>query len=83
MALLSDLKLMTFSGEDVLTFLQGYFTCDLGELQQHTYQPTAVTSLKGRVIANGWGHLDSDRCLSWILHHSLTGRVADFMKHGN
>lgn len=80
MALLSDLKVMTFCGEDVLTFLQGYFTCDLGGLQQNSYQPTAVTSLKGRVIANGWCHLDNDRQVSWILHHSLTEAVAQFMK---
>ncbi|MFV2091314.1 MAG: folate-binding protein YgfZ [Pseudomonadales bacterium] len=80
MALLNEAQALTFTGEDVLSFLQGYFTCDLSRLREDSYTPTALTNLKGRVVANGWSHLGAEHQVNWILHRSLTARVAEFMK---
>lgn len=79
-ALLTDLSVLTFTGPDVLGFLQGYLTCDLDALEDGSFHPTALTNIKGRVVANGWVAQRSDQTIDWIIHVSLADRVAGFMK---
>jgi folate-binding protein YgfZ len=54
MVLLDDLAVLTFRGADVLTFLQGYLTCDTLALAPGRQQATALCNIQGRVIAFGW-----------------------------
>lgn len=52
---------------------------DLDRLQDEAYHPTALTNIKGRVVANGWCHLRDSQTLDWVLHESLSERVLAFM----
>ncbi len=65
-----DLILQTLSGPDAANFLQGYVTCDLETLALQDAMPMAFTSLKGRVIANGW-IFGSPSEVSFIVHQSV------------
>ncbi len=65
-----DLILQTLSGPDAANFLQGYVTCDLEMLVLQDAMPMAFTSLKGRVIANGW-IFGSPSEVSFIVHQSV------------
>lgn len=50
----NHLAYATLTGPSLRTFLQGYITCDLDDLQPGTALPMAITEIKGRVVANGW-----------------------------
>ena len=45
---------LDFTGPDAATFLQGYLTADLDDINPRTALPTACCNLKGRVVASGW-----------------------------
>lgn len=79
-ALVTDLSVLTFAGQDVTAFLQGYLTSDLGDLADGDYHLAALTNIQGRVVANGWCHQRDSSTLDWIVHATLADRVAAFMK---
>ena len=56
-------------GQNAATFLQGYVTNDMAELSESIAKPTAITDIKGRVVANGWVYGDSDG-VHLIVHES-------------
>lgn len=80
LAYLPDLAVTRFDGADAATFLQGYFTCDTADLAPGVLTPTALCSLKGRVVLDGWctPGADGDRIVL-VLHRSLAGRLAEFL----
>lgn len=45
---------LAIEGSDAAAFLQGYLTSDTEQLIADQGQHTALTTLKGRVLANGW-----------------------------
>ncbi|MDV6345653.1 folate-binding protein YgfZ [Nitrosomonas sp. Is37] len=57
---LSNFGLIHFSGEEVLTFLQGQLTCDLRKIDHQTAQYGSYCTPKGRILANFiiWSHAD-------------------------
>ena len=81
LAYLPDLAVTRFDGADAATFLQGYFTCDTADLAPGVLTPTALCSLKGRVVLDGWctPGADGDRIVL-VLHRSLAGRLAEFLE---
>ena len=60
----------TLTGPNLRTFLQGYITCDLDDLQPGTALPMAITEIKGRVVANGWV-LEKEEHLVLLIHASV------------
>ena len=56
-------------GPNLRTFLQGYITCDLDDLQSGLAMPMAITEIKGRVVANGWV-LEEGEHLVLLVHAS-------------
>ena len=51
---LPNLAALQLVGADAATFLQGYLTADMSEIEPHAGLPMAWCTLKGRVLANGW-----------------------------
>ena len=70
---------MTIEGPDASSFLQGYVTCDLDELDSDHGLPMAFTDFKGRVIANGWC-FGSVQALSAIVHESVVEAVESHLQ---
>jgi len=64
------LTLKSLAGPDAASFLQGYVTCDVESINSETAVPMAFTSLKGRVIANGW-MFGSPAEVNFIVHQSV------------
>ena len=60
----------SLAGPDAASFLQGYVTCDVESINSETAVPMAFTSLKGRVIANGW-MFGSPAEVNFIVHQSV------------
>lgn len=67
---MENLGILSITGEDAASFLQGYVTSDLDEVEEKCGAPTALTDIKGRVLANGW-HFGSSECVSLVIHASL------------
>jgi len=81
LAYLRELAVVRFQGADVDRFLQGYLTCDTADLRPGQLTPTALCSLKGRVVMNGWcTPLADEEAVLLVLHQSLTARLAEFLK---
>jgi folate-binding protein YgfZ len=81
LAYLPELAVVRFQGSDVDRFLQGYLTCDTADLAPGQLTPTALCSLKGRVVMNGWcTPLPEEEAVLLILHASLSARLAEFLK---
>lgn len=78
-ALVETLRPLRFQGPDVVNFLQGYLTIDLEGLREGTPRLTALTNLKGRVVATGWCQLRGSDQLDWLIHADLTETVSSFM----
>ncbi|MEE8077538.1 MAG: hypothetical protein V3T18_00970, partial [Pseudomonadales bacterium] len=78
--LLDDLKALTFTGADVIAFLQGYFTCDCSRLTRERMQSAAICNLQGRVVAHGWCYLSADDQVTWLVHHSLEEILLQFLR---
>jgi len=78
-AVLEHLRTLRFTGADVENFLQGYLTIDLNRLADGAPHLTALTNLKGRVVANGWCRFDGQQTVDWLVHESLAERVIEFM----
>ncbi len=79
-ALLPDLSVLRFAGSDAETFLQGYLTIDTSRIQDAEPVFAALTSLKGRVVASGWCIRPAAGVLDWVVHASLSERIAGFMR---
>lgn len=62
------------SGPNLRTFLQGYITCDLDDLQPGAALPMAITEIKGRVVANGWVSEKAEQ-LALFIHSSVVDIV--------
>ena len=62
------------SGPNLRTFLQGYITCDLDDLQPGSALPMAITEIRGRVVANGWVSVKADQ-LVLLIHASVVDIV--------
>lgn len=69
---------LTVSGIDAAKFLQGYVTCDLDTIQPREGLPTALTEIKGRVIANGWCY-GTPTEVSLMFHESLVETVKNHL----
>ena len=80
LAWLPELSAVRFAGSDARKFLQGYLTCDTADLADGRLIPTALCSLKGRVVMNGWCATAGDQDVTLVLHRSLTARLARFLK---
>ena len=72
-------RVLTFSGADASSFLQGYLTCDTDELVTHAALPGAFTNLKGRVVANGWVWGNSNE-VQVLVSTSLGEKLGEFLK---
>ena len=70
---------MTVAGPNAAGFLQGYVTCDLGDLHPGTAMPMALTDLHGRVIANGWALGDRNE-VALVIHPSLVDAIRLHLK---
>jgi len=81
LAYLPELAVVRFQGSDVDRFLQGYLTCDTADLTPGQLTPTALCSLKGRVVMNGWcAPLAEEEAVLLVLHASLSARLGEFLK---
>lgn len=72
-------RVLTFSGKDASSFLQGYLTCDTDQLTAHQALPGAFTNLKGRVVANGWVWGSSTE-VQFLISASLGEKLGEFLK---
>lgn len=70
----NHLAYVTLTGPNLTTFLQGYITCDLDDLQVGLAMPMAITEIRGRVVANGWVLQDAE-CLVLVIHASVVEKV--------
>ena len=75
---MAHLGILTIEGVDAATFLQGYVTSDLDEVQNEYGAATALTDIKGRVLANGW-HYGTKEKISLVLHASLLDPIAEHL----
>ncbi|MEM6707643.1 MAG: hypothetical protein AAF648_02540 [Pseudomonadota bacterium] len=77
----ADLTLggLAIVGPDAAGFLQGYLTHDVEASAADSAQPTALTTLKGRVLANGWALREQDRVLL-VIEAGLVLGVAEFLR---
>lgn len=81
LAYLPELTVVRFQGADVDRFLQGYLTCDTADLTPGQLTPTALCSLKGRVVMNGWcTPLEDQEAVLMVLHESLSARLGEFLR---
>lgn len=71
---------LRFSGPDARTFLQGYLTSDTSDLSADRLDPTAICSLKGRVVINGWCCGLEAHDVRLLVHRSLVPRLTDFLR---
>lgn len=67
-------QLLSLTGTDAQTFLQNYVTSDVDSCTAEQALPTALVTLQGRVIANGWVFGTSER-MNLFVHHSVVERV--------
>lgn len=73
-----SLASLTVSGIDAAKFLQGYVTCDLDSIQPKQGLPSALTEIKGRVIANGWC-FGIPTQVTLVFHQSLVQTVKNHL----
>lgn len=67
---MDSLAILRITGKDASSFLQGYVTNDLNLIEPQIGLPTALTNIKGRVIANGWFFGDANT-VSLVVHASV------------
>ena len=66
---------LDFAGPDAASFLQGYLTADLDQLERCRALPMALCNLKGRVVANGWVAGEPNH-VRLLVHPSVTENLA-------
>lgn len=72
------LAITSLIGRNAADFMQGYVTSDMDELSESSARPTAVTDIKGRVIANGWVY-GGPEVVHLLIHESTVTRVHDHL----
>ena len=80
LAWVPELALLRFEGSNARAFLQGYLTCDTGDLDPQRLLPTALCNLKGRVVMNGWCAPAGDEDVLLVLHASLVEKLTAFLE---
>lgn len=75
---MANLGIFTIEGVDATSFLQGYVTSDLDFIESQSGTPTALTDIKGRVLANGW-HYGHKEKVSLVVHSSLLEPVSQHL----
>lgn len=75
---MTDFCVMTLTGEQAAKFLQGQVTCDVDKLTAATFQPTAISNLKGRVDFGVWLKRIDDTAFDIVLSADC---AADFAQH--
>jgi folate-binding protein YgfZ len=80
LVVMDDLEVLSFTGSDVRSFLQGYFTCDTSTITSDTLSPAAICNLKGRVTAFGWAATVEETQLTWIVPRSVVPKLQTFLK---
>lgn len=75
---MSSLVSLRVEGIDAAKFLQGYLTSDVESMQPQLGAPTALTDIKGRVIANGWCY-GTPACVTIVFHNSLVETVKNHL----
>lgn len=76
--LLSDFRIVHFSGADAAAFLQGYVTCDTTKLSPTLASAGAFCDLRGRVVANGW-LWGAAEAVSLLVHASCCEPLIGFL----
>ena len=72
---------LSLTGVDAASFMQGYVTADLDEINDARAQPVALTDIKGRVTGSGWLWGTSDH-INLIVHQSVAASIeADLAKY--
>ena len=74
----APLCIMTLDGPDAASFLQGYVTCEMDELQETRALPMGFTDLRGRVICNGWVY-GSAAHVSVVMHESVADDLREHL----
>ena len=77
---IDDLEVLSFTGSDVLSFLQGYFTCDTDRISDQALHPAAICNLQGRVTAFGWVLALEQSQLLWIVPQSVVAKIQVMLK---
>lgn len=80
LVVIDDLEVLSFTGSDVRSFLQGYFTCDTSTISGHTLYPAAICNLQGRVTAFGWALAVEETQLLWIVPQSVVAKLQVILK---
>jgi len=80
LVMLDDLAVLSFTGSDVRSFLQGYFTCDTSRISDQALYPAALCNLQGRVTAFGWALAVEETQLLWIVPHSVVPKLQVVLK---
>lgn len=80
LVMIDDLAVLSFTGSDVRSFLQGYFTCDTSTLSSHALHPAAICNLQGRVTAFGWALAVEETQLLWIVPQSVIAKLQVVLK---
>ena len=75
---LDDVGVLSFTGPDVVSFLQGYLTADT-ELIADQLQFTAVCNIKGRTVCTGFAWRE-EQSLMLVLDLTLCQVLLDFLK---
>ena len=70
----NHLSYVSLTGPNLRTFLQGYITSDLDDLQPGLAMPMAITEIKGRVVANGWVYEEAEQFVL-LIHASVVDVV--------
>ena len=78
-ARLVDIGVLELSGQDCVTFLQGYLTSDTLALEMAHWQRGAFCNLKGRVVATLWCRRSGERSIELLLHASLRETVMAYL----
>lgn len=76
---LEDFAVVSATGPDAKSFLQGYLTCDLDELSASRALVGALCNLQGRVVTD-LVVVDHDHRLLLCMHASVTGAFIDALK---
>ncbi len=77
---LTDLGVLSVTGEDAASFLQGQMTCDVNELIEHKGQLSAFCNPKGRVIAT-FLIIKTTEGFLLVLPKSLLITVQELLQH--
>ncbi len=73
------LAVLSLRGSDAASFIQGYLTTDVTELETDCAYPTALTNLAGRVVSNGWVYGESST-IHLVIHDSVVEKTREHLR---